>query len=121
MGRDLAENFTVARQTFEEADDALGFALSTLCFDGPIEQLKQTEFTQPAIFTVSVAVDRVLRNHNVVPTHVAGHSLGEYSAAVAAGMLSLPMRSKRSSCATLHAGSRTRRRRRDGCHPRPDR
>jgi [acyl-carrier-protein] S-malonyltransferase len=88
MGRDLADNFTVARQTFEEADDALGFSLSTLCFDGPAEQLKQTEFTQPAIFTVSAAVDRVLRNHNVAPNFVAGHSLGEYSAAVAAGMLS---------------------------------
>jgi [acyl-carrier-protein] S-malonyltransferase len=87
MGRDLAENFTVARQTFEEADDALGFSISRLCFDGPAEQLKQTEFTQPAIFTVSVAVDRVLRNHNMTPTHVAGHSLGEYSAAVAAGMI----------------------------------
>ena len=87
MGRDLAENFTVARQTFEEADDALGFSISRLCFDGPAEQLKQTEYTQPAIFTVSVAADRVLRNHNLTPTHVAGHSLGEYSAAVAAGML----------------------------------
>jgi [acyl-carrier-protein] S-malonyltransferase len=88
MGRDLAENFTVARQTFEEADEALGFSISKVCFDGPVEQLKQTEYTQPAIFTVSVAADRVLRNHNVTPTHVAGHSLGEYSAAVAAGMLS---------------------------------
>ncbi len=87
MGRDLAENFTVARQTFEEADDALGFSISKLCFDGPAEQLKQTEYTQPAIFAVSVAVDRVLRNHSITPTHVAGHSLGEYSAAVAAGML----------------------------------
>jgi [acyl-carrier-protein] S-malonyltransferase len=87
MGRDLAENFTVARQTFEEADEALGFSISKLCFDGPVEQLKQTEFTQPAIFSVSVAVDRVLRNHSVTPTHVAGHSLGEYSAAVAAGVL----------------------------------
>jgi len=87
MGRDLAENFTIARQTFEEADDALGFSISKLCFDGPVEQLKQTEFTQPAIFAVSVAVDRVLRSHNVAPTHAAGHSLGEYSAAVAAGML----------------------------------
>jgi [acyl-carrier-protein] S-malonyltransferase len=87
MGRDLAENFTVARQTFEEADDALGFSLSSVCFDGPAEQLKQTEFTQPAIFAVSVAADRVLRNHNLTPTHVSGHSLGEYSAAVAAGIL----------------------------------
>jgi len=90
MGRDLAQNFTVARQTFEEADDALGFSISKLCFDGPAEQLKQTEFTQPAIFAVSVAAERVLRNHNIAPTYVAGHSLGEYSAAVAAGMLTFP-------------------------------
>ena len=87
MGRDLADNFTVALQTLEEADDVLGFSLSRLCFDGPAEQLKQTEYTQPAIFAVSVAADRVLRNHNIAPDYVAGHSLGEYSAAVAAGML----------------------------------
>lgn len=88
MGRDLAEKFPVAKQTFEEADDALGFALSRLCFEGPEEQLKLTEFTQPAIFTVSVAAQRVLAEKGIAPGYVAGHSLGEYSADVAAGVLS---------------------------------
>jgi [acyl-carrier-protein] S-malonyltransferase len=89
MGRDLYDKFPVARQTFEEADDALGFAISKLCFDGPEEQLKLTEFTQPAIFTVSIAAQRVLAEKGVVPSFVAGHSLGEYSANVAAGVLPL--------------------------------
>ena len=88
MGRELAEKFPVAQRTFEEADDALGFALSTLCFEGPEEQLKLTEFTQPAIFTVSVAAQRVLAERGIQPDFVAGHSLGEYSADVAAGVLS---------------------------------
>jgi [acyl-carrier-protein] S-malonyltransferase len=88
MGRDLAEKFAVARRTFEEADEALGFAISQLCFDGPEEQLKLTEFTQPAIFTVSIAVQRVLEEKGIAPAYVAGHSLGEYSANVAAGVLS---------------------------------
>jgi [acyl-carrier-protein] S-malonyltransferase len=88
MGRELAEKFPIARQTFEEADDALGFALSRLCFEGPEEQLKLTEFTQPAIFTVSVAAQRVLAEKGVVPDYVAGHSLGEYSADVATGVIS---------------------------------
>jgi len=88
MGRELFDNFPVARQTFEEADDALGFALSELCFSGPEEQLKLTEFTQPAIFTVSIAAQRVLAGKGITPGHVAGHSLGEYSADVAAGVLS---------------------------------
>jgi len=87
MGRELAEKFPVAKRTFEEADDALGFALSRLCFDGPEEQLKLTEFTQPAIFTVSVAAHRVLAEKGIAPDFVAGHSLGEYSAEVAAGVL----------------------------------
>jgi [acyl-carrier-protein] S-malonyltransferase len=87
MGRELAEKYPIARQTFEEADDALGFSLSRLCFEGPEEQLKLTEFTQPAIFTVSVAAQRVLAERNMVPDYVAGHSLGEYSAEVAAGVL----------------------------------
>ena len=87
MGRDLADKFPVARRTFEEADDALGFPLSTLCFEGPAEQLKLTEFTQPAIYTASVAALRVLAEHGIVPSYVAGHSLGEYSANVAAGAL----------------------------------
>jgi [acyl-carrier-protein] S-malonyltransferase len=88
MGRELAEKFPVARRTFEEADDALGFSISQLCFEGPEEQLKLTEFTQPAIFTVSIAAQRVLAEKDVIPAYVAGHSLGEYSANVAAGVLS---------------------------------
>ncbi|HUA25884.1 MAG TPA: ACP S-malonyltransferase [Steroidobacteraceae bacterium] len=87
MGRELFNNFAVARQTFEEADEALGFALSELCFNGPEEQLKLTEFTQPAIFTVSIAAHRVLAEKGFAPSYVAGHSLGEYSAEVAAGVL----------------------------------
>src|ERR1051325_8814361 len=90
MGKDLAENFPVARQVFEEADDALGFAISRLCFEGPAEDLQLTENTQPAILTVSVAAFRVLSEAGITaPAFVAGHSLGEYSALVAAGALSL--------------------------------
>jgi [acyl-carrier-protein] S-malonyltransferase len=77
----------VARRTFEEANDALGFDLATLCFQGPEEQLRLTEFTQPAIFTVSVAVLRLLAEAGVTADFVAGHSLGEYSANVAAGAI----------------------------------
>lgn len=87
MGRDLASSFPVARRTFEEANDALGFDLANLCFEGPEEQLRLTEFTQPAIFTVSVAALRVLAEAGVTADYVAGHSLGEYSANVAAGAI----------------------------------
>jgi [acyl-carrier-protein] S-malonyltransferase len=87
MGKSLAENFAAARESFEQADDALGFKLSTLCFDGPDEQLKLTENTQPALLAVSVAAFRVLRDETGEPDYVAGHSLGEYSALVAAGSL----------------------------------
>jgi [acyl-carrier-protein] S-malonyltransferase len=87
MGRQLAEHFPIARDTFAEADDVLGFPLSKLCFEGPEEQLKLTEFTQPAIFTVSIAAHRVLAGHGVFADYMAGHSLGEYSANVAAGVL----------------------------------
>lgn len=87
MGRDLAGKHSVARQTFEEADDALGFPISKLCFEGPEDQLKLTEFQQPAICTVSVAALRVLAEKGVKPELVAGHSLGEYAANVAAGSL----------------------------------
>jgi [acyl-carrier-protein] S-malonyltransferase len=87
MGRDLAERFPVARRTFAEADEACGFALSKLCFEGPEEDLKLTENTQPAILTVSVAALRVLAEHGVQPSLAAGHSLGEWSAHVAAGTL----------------------------------
>ena len=88
MGRELAENFPTAARVFEEADDALGFSIRRLCFDGPEDQLRLTAYTQPAIVTVSVAADRVLRELGVQPTVVAGHSLGEYAALVAAGVLS---------------------------------
>jgi [acyl-carrier-protein] S-malonyltransferase len=87
MGRELALAFPVARQTFEEANDALGFDLAQLCFHGPEEQLRLTEFTQPAIFTVSVAALRVLAETGATADYFAGHSLGEYSANVAAGSL----------------------------------
>jgi [acyl-carrier-protein] S-malonyltransferase len=88
MGRDLAERFPVAAQTFAEADQALGFPLSRLCFEGPEEDLRLTENTQPAILTVSVAAWRVLAEAGVEPALAAGHSLGEWSAHVAAGTFS---------------------------------
>jgi len=87
MGRSLAEAFPCARAVFEEADDALAFSLSSLCFDGPEEALKRTENTQPALLTVSVAALAVLRERGLRADYVAGHSLGEYSALVAAGSL----------------------------------
>lgn len=87
MGKDLTDNYAVARQIFEEADDALGYKLSQVCFEGPEEQLKLTEITQPAILTASVAAWRVLQSKGLNPDFVAGHSLGEYSAHVAAGTL----------------------------------
>jgi [acyl-carrier-protein] S-malonyltransferase len=87
MGKSLAENSEAARQAFEEADEAVGFPLSTLCFEGPEEDLKLTENTQPALLAVSVAALRVLRAEVGAPDYVAGHSLGEYSALVAAGSL----------------------------------
>ncbi|HEY8496825.1 MAG TPA: ACP S-malonyltransferase [Limnochordales bacterium] len=87
MGRDLFEGFAVAREVFAEADAALGFPLSRLCFEGPEEELWLTYNTQPALLTVSVAAYRILAQHGVQPDVVAGHSLGEYSALVAAGAL----------------------------------
>ena len=89
MGRDLAEKFAVARKVFKAADAAIGFPISKLCFEGPAEQLQLTANTQPSILTVSVAAAAVLRERGVRPDFVAGHSLGEYSALVAAGALSL--------------------------------
>jgi [acyl-carrier-protein] S-malonyltransferase len=88
MGRELAAMYPVAQETFEEADAALGYKLSQLCFEGPEDQLKLTEITQPAILTVSVAAWRVLQSKGITPSYVVGHSLGEYSANVAAGTLS---------------------------------
>jgi len=87
MGKELAARYPEAKQTFEEADSALGYALSALCFEGPEDKLRMTEVTQPAILTVSVAALRVLRQQGVEPGFVAGHSLGEYSAHVASGTL----------------------------------
>lgn len=88
MGKELAAMYPVAQETFKEADAALGYKLSQLCFEGPEDKLKLTEITQPAILTVSVAAYRVLESMGITPTFVAGHSLGEYSAHVAAGTLS---------------------------------
>ncbi len=87
MGKELASNHIVARRTFEEADEALGYALSTVCYEGPEEKLRMTEITQPAILTASTAVARVLGEAGIVPSFAAGHSLGEYSAHVAAGTI----------------------------------
>jgi [acyl-carrier-protein] S-malonyltransferase len=87
MGKVLADTWPAAREVFEEADDALGFAISKLCFEGPEEQLRLTENTQPALLTVSIAAFRVLEQQGFRPAFVAGHSLGEYSALVAAGSL----------------------------------
>src|SRR5580765_5267599 len=90
MGKDLAEKFPAARQVFEEADEALGFSISELCFEGPAEDLQLTENTQPAILTVSIAAFRAMMDAGIsAPAFVAGHSLGEYSALVAADALSL--------------------------------
>jgi [acyl-carrier-protein] S-malonyltransferase len=87
MGKDLAANFPESRAVFEEADAALGFPISQLCFEGSEEELKLTENTQPAILTVSVAAYRALAGRGIEPDFAAGHSLGEYSALVAAGAL----------------------------------
>ena len=87
MGQSLAETFPAAKRRFEEADDALGFSLSKLCFEGPEEELRLTENTQPALLAVSTAAFTVLEAEVGPPDYVAGHSLGEYSALVAAGSL----------------------------------
>jgi [acyl-carrier-protein] S-malonyltransferase len=90
MGSELAEKYAASRKVFEEADDALGFSISRLCFSGTTEELQLTENTQPAILTTSVATLRALEAEGMrAPEYVAGHSLGEYSALVAAGALSL--------------------------------
>jgi [acyl-carrier-protein] S-malonyltransferase len=89
MGRELAENFPEAQAVFDEADEALGYSLSHLCFNGPEEELQLTANTQPAILTASVAAFRALAGKGRTPDFVAGHSLGEYSALVAAGSVRL--------------------------------
>src|SRR3954465_6876991 len=87
LGKDVAAKFSAARRVFDEIDDALGFSISQLCFEGPDDQLKLTENTQPAILTMSTAVARVLQEKGIVAQFAAGHSLGEYSAHVAGGTL----------------------------------
>jgi [acyl-carrier-protein] S-malonyltransferase len=87
MGRELAERFPIAAETFAEADEACGFPLSKLCFEGPEDELKLTENTQPAILTASIAACRVLAQSGIEPALAAGHSLGEWSAHVAAGTI----------------------------------
>ncbi len=87
MGKSLADRFGIAREAFQEADGALGSALSRLCFEGPADLLQLTENTQPALLAVSIAAFRVLQDQGLKPDYVAGHSLGEYSALVAAGSL----------------------------------
>ena len=118
MGAELAEQFPVCRETLEQADDAVGDSLSTLCFEGPEEELMLTANTQPAVLAVSVAVHRLLTSRGfVTPQLVAGHSLGEYSAHVAAGTLSFAdaVRTVRRR-GQYHAGSGTRWNRRHGGH-----
>src|SRR5438128_9173867 len=90
MGWDVSSKFPEARAAFDEADTALDFPISRLCFEGPEEELKLTANTQPAILTTSIALFRVLEGKGVRPDFVAGHSLGEYSALVAASALRLP-------------------------------
>jgi [acyl-carrier-protein] S-malonyltransferase len=87
MGKELADKYPNARHTFEEADEVLGYKLSQICFEGPEEKLRLTEVTQPAILTASIAAFRILKEKGLKPDCVAGHSLGEYSAHVAAGTM----------------------------------
>src|SRR3954463_3509356 len=89
MGREISQKYPTARTAFDEADAALDFPLSRLCFEGPEEELKLTENTQPAILATSVALFRILEEKGIHPDFVAGHSLGEYSALVAGGALKL--------------------------------
>lgn len=88
MGKELYERYPEAREVFTAADAALGFSITDMCFQGPEEELRKTAYTQPAILTVSVACCAVLKRHGIMPDIVAGHSLGEYSALVAAQALS---------------------------------
>ena len=87
MGKELYDNYDVAKKLFKEADEVLGFSIKDMCFNGPEEDLRKTFNTQPAILAVSVICNEVLKEHGIVPQIVAGHSLGEYSALVAAGTL----------------------------------
>lgn len=88
MGKDLFDTYDVAKKIFAEADEALGYSIKDMCFEGPADDLKLTANTQPAILTVSVIVNEILKEHGIQPDVAGGHSLGEYSALVAAGVLS---------------------------------
>ena len=87
MGKEFFENYDVAKKLFKEADEALGYSIMKMCFEGPEEDLRLTANTQPAILTMSVVVNEILKEHGVQPDIAGGHSLGEYSALVAAGVL----------------------------------
>ena len=120
MGKALHDAFPESRRVFAEADAALGFSLSALCFDGPDAELQLTANTQPAILTTSVAAWRALEARGIRPERLAGHSLGEYSALVAAGALTLADAVRgRAQARPVHAGGRAGGRRRDGCDSRP--
>ncbi|TCP70662.1 ACP S-malonyltransferase [Baia soyae] len=97
MGKEIAESFAEAKEVYREADEVLGYSLSELCFEGPEDTLRLTEHTQPALLTTSLALYEVFRQSGIRPDFVAGHSLGEYSALVVAGVLSL-----RDAVATVH-------------------
>ena len=88
MGKDFFDTYDLAKKRFAEADEALGYSISKLCFEGPADQLQLTEHTQPAILTVAVIASELLRAEGIEPEIAAGHSLGEYAALVAAGVLS---------------------------------
>jgi len=102
MGLELAQAYPIARATFDEADEILGRSLSQLCFDGPEEALRQTENTQLAVLTCSVAALRLVCEWGLAPRVVAGHSLGEYSALVAAKVLDFPDALKLSTSIAFH-------------------
>ena len=115
MGKDLFDNFAVSREVFEEADDALGFSLSEMCFNGTAEDLALTANTQPAILTVSIAAFRAMEAEGFAkPDFVAGHSLGEYSALVAANAMSFADAVRTVRKRGIYAGSRAGRSRCDG-------
>jgi [acyl-carrier-protein] S-malonyltransferase len=90
MGKELYEKYDAAKTVFNAADEALGFSITNMCFNGPEDELRKTVNTQPAILTVSIALFEVLKEHGIAPNIVAGHSLGEYSALVASGAISFP-------------------------------
>ncbi|MBR6268308.1 MAG: ACP S-malonyltransferase, partial [Selenomonadaceae bacterium] len=87
MGKDFCDNYEVAKRLFKEADEALGYSIQKMCFEGPAEELKLTANTQPAILTMSVIANEILKEHGIQPDIAGGHSLGEYSALTAAGVI----------------------------------